>query len=96
VGEVWEVDWDIVRVVGDYGGRDSRSKRFSDLNDIDMAPAGIDWPGDLKNPKYKRSRKPEATCCSLDFTGASVEAWVLIRMKISRAIDIAVYYHTVR
>ncbi len=31
-GEAWEVDWDIGRFAGDFGGRDSRSKRFSDLN----------------------------------------------------------------
>lgn len=54
VGEVWEVGWDVARVVGDFGGRNSRSQRFSDLNDIDMIPGRVGWAGDRKNPKYRK------------------------------------------
>jgi hypothetical protein len=91
VGEVWEVGWDITRVVGDFGGRDSRSKRFSDLNDIDITLLNIDWVGSLGDPNSKKINNPEVRCWSLDFTRASGEAWVLIRMKISGDIDIALY-----
>jgi hypothetical protein len=90
VGEVWEVGWDITRVVGDFGGRDSRSKRFSDLNDIDITLLNIDWFGSLGDPNGKKINHPEATCWSLDFTGAPGETWVPIRMRISPDIDIAV------
>ncbi len=91
VGEVWEVDWDIARVGGDFGGRDSRSERFSDLNDIDITLLNIDWVGSLRNPNDKKINNPEVTCRSLDITGASGEAWVPIRMKISGDIDSAGY-----
>ncbi len=74
VGEVWEVDWDIARVGGDFGGRDSRSERFSDLNDIDITLLNIDWIGILGDPNHKKINPPEVTCWSLDFTGASGEA----------------------
>ena len=56
VGEVWEVDWDITRVVGYFGGGDLRSERFRALKDIDMAPAGIERVGDLRNPNYQGSK----------------------------------------
>jgi hypothetical protein len=91
VGEVWGVDWDIGRVVGDFGGRDSRSERFGDLNDIDIRLLNIDWIGSLGDPNDKKINHPEVTCWSLDFTGASGEAWVPIRMKISGDIDIALF-----
>jgi len=81
VGEVWEVDWDITRVVGDFGGRDSRSKCFGDLNDIDITLLNIEWVGSLGDPNHKKLNHPEVRCWSLDFTGASGEAWVLIWMK---------------
>ena len=61
VGEVWEVDWDVARVVGDFGGRDSRSKRFSELNDIDITLLNIDWVGSLGDPNDKKINHPEVT-----------------------------------
>ena len=91
VGEVWGVDWDIGRFVGDFGGYDSRSERFGDLNDIDITLLNIDWIGSLGDPNDKKINHPEVTCWSLDFTGASGEAWVPIRMRISGDIDIALY-----
>jgi hypothetical protein len=91
VGEVWEVGWDVARVVGDFGGRDSRSERFSDLDDIDITLLNIDWIGRLGDPNYKKINHPEVTCWSLDFTGVSREAWVPNRVQISGDIDIALY-----
>jgi hypothetical protein len=85
------VDWDIGRFVGDFGGRDSRSERFGDLNDIDITLLNIDWIGILGDPNSKMINNPEVRCWSLDFTGASGEVWVLIRMKISGDSDIALY-----
>jgi hypothetical protein len=91
VGEVWEVGWNVARVVGDFGGRDSRSKRFSDFNDIDITLLNIDWVGSPGDPNDNKINHPEVTCWSLDFTGVSGEVWVPIRMKISGDIDIALY-----
>jgi hypothetical protein len=88
---IGEGDRGIDGVDGDFGGRDSRSERFSDLDDIDITPAPIDWAGDLKNQNNKKINGTEFKCCSLDFTGASGESWLPMRMKISRDIDIAVH-----
>ncbi len=85
------VSWDIGRFVGDFGGRDSRSERFGDLNDIDIMLLNIDWIGSLGDPNDKTINHPEVTCWSLDFTGVSREAWVPNRVQISGDIDIALY-----
>jgi hypothetical protein len=86
-----EGEWDIAGVLGDCGGRDPRPRRFSDLKDIDITPAAIDWVGNLKHQNYKKIKVSESKCWSLDFTGASGESWLPMRMKISRDIDIAVH-----
>jgi hypothetical protein len=85
------VGWDIGRFVGDFGGRDSRSERFGDLNDIDITLLNIEWIGSLGDPNKKKINHPEVTCWGLDFAGASGEAWVPIRMRILSDIDIALY-----
>ncbi len=50
------------RVVGDFGGRNSRSKSFSDVNDIDITLLNIDWAGSLGEPNHKKINHPEVTC----------------------------------
>jgi hypothetical protein len=86
-----EGEWDPAGVVGDFGGRDPRPRGFSERNDLDLALGPIDWVGDLKNQNRERIKEFEIKCWGLDFTGASGEFWLPMRMKISRDIDIAVH-----
>jgi hypothetical protein len=66
---IGEVDGEMDGVEGDFGLGEAPSKRFGDLNDIDIAPPHIDWVGSLKNLNNKKIKKPEVMCWNLDFTG---------------------------
>jgi hypothetical protein len=90
--EGWkEGEWDLAGVVGDFGGSDPWPRGFTERNDLDLALGPIDWVGDLKNQNHKRIQAFEIKCWSLDFTRASGEFWLPMRMKISRDIDIPVH-----
>jgi hypothetical protein len=82
------VDWEFASVAGGSGGRESRVERFGDLNDIDITHWNIDWAGDLKIQNDKKINWPELMCWSLDFTWASGESCLRLRMKISVGTDI--------
>jgi hypothetical protein len=63
------VDWEIARVAGGSGGRESRFERFGDLHDIDIMLPTIDWVGDLRNRKTKRSSSLKSCIGALTLLG---------------------------
>lgn len=68
-----------------------RPRGFSGRNVLDLTLWPIDWAGSLKRKNRKDINGTEFKCWSLDFTGASGEIWLPMRMKISAEIDIAVH-----
>ncbi len=62
-----------------------------ELQDIDLMAPPIDWVGSLRNPNDKKSKRVEVTCWNLDFTWASGESWVRLRMRVSLGTDIKPY-----
>jgi hypothetical protein len=85
---VW--GWDRAGGLGDWGGRESRPKRFGELEDLDLTSWPIEGAGIRKDQNRKNINGTEFKCWSLDFTGASGEIWLPKRMRISRDIEIAV------
>jgi hypothetical protein len=59
---IGEVDGEMDGVEGDFGLGQAPSKRFGNLNDIDIASAPIDWVECLKNLNNKKIKKSEVMC----------------------------------